>query len=163
MRYHSRQNALSESLNPTFVLTLKVLTIQGVDWYPSWHFGIGNLEHVKWWQVFHQIEKKIKRNQSCSISKRDHIDSSLLFSITLPDLFTFLTFLELFFRFWNRHSAKSWTFDEVRPPFSRSVSSIESYLLSFVLTPSKFKNPDHWHKTFIISMISIGTPIKNGS
>ena len=79
---------------------LKVLTIQGVDWYPSWHFGIGNLEHVKWWQVFHQIEKKIKTNQSCSISKRDHIKiSSLLFSITLPTLFTFLTFLELFFRF----------------------------------------------------------------
>ena len=147
------------------MLTLKVLTIQGVDWYPFWHFGIGNLEHVKWWQVFHfhQKEKKIKKKY-CSISKRDQIKiTSLLFSITLPTLFTFLIILELFFRFWNRHSAKSWTFDEVRPPFSRSVSSIESYLLSFVLTPSKFKNPDHWHKTFIISMISIGTPIKNGS
>ena len=144
------------------MLTLKFLTIQGVDWYPSLYFG--DLDHVNLSSM---------TNDKCSIRRSKHsyivqypnkIISKLFrffFQITLHPLFTFLTILELIFQFRNRNYEKIWTFYEERTPFSRSVSSVLSFFHSISFPQSKFKNSDQSHKTLINSVIMLGTPMKN--
>ena len=119
-----------KSKNCTFVLSLTLPAFQWLDWYPSFHFGDVHLDHVKQWQVFHQKNEHIKTKLTCSISKWDSIKiSSLLISVTLPALFTFLTFLELIFQFWNQNFDKTGEFYEEIPIFLRSVSSKLSFSL----------------------------------